>query len=71
MSIDQTYAGMEQLKVFMEYQALEQVEPFPGNPRDQPGTMVGQGMCQAAVQHKEQNRVIMGEENEYINAIAS
>jgi len=69
----------EQGPLFKEYQALEQVEPSPGNPWDQHDTMVRQGMCQAAVQHKEKNRycnlfpfdtnrVVLDEENEYINA---
>jgi len=62
-----------------EYSQLEHVGPAPGNPWDQHDSMVRQGLCQAAVKHKEENRycnlfpydahrVVLKGENDYINA---
>ena len=62
-----------------EYSQLEHVGPAPGSPWDQHDSMVRQGLCQAAVKHKEENRycnlfaydanrVVLEGENDYINA---
>jgi len=62
-----------------EYDDLEQVGPSPGRPGGQHDSMVRMGLCQAAVNHKEENRycnlfpfdenrVILGGDNDYINA---
>merc|ERR1712025_173576 len=62
-----------------EYANLEHVGPAPGRPWDQHDTMVRQGLCQAAVKHKEENRycnlfpfdanrVVLEGDNDYINA---